>query len=119
MFLGDIIEGARRVQGEWIEKTKEKQADLPDPVPPPIASPLTPSKDDDDNDEESEQAAAKNVATEDRRGPLRPDHLREALRRYKLALEGQGVGMGQAWNHQQRNGVERFPVRTGGRRIFR
>ncbi|KXX75604.1 Transcription initiation factor TFIID subunit 11 [Madurella mycetomatis] len=33
VFIGDIIEGARRVQGEWIGKTGEKQTDLRPPQP--------------------------------------------------------------------------------------
>ena len=111
VFIGDIIESARRVQAEWIEKTGEKQTDLPTP-PASVAG--TP-----DADGEGEQPEAAAVDKDDRRGPLRPEHLREAVRRYKMGFEGGGVGMQQIWHHQQQNGVERFPTRTGGRRIFR
>ena len=56
--------------------------------------------------------------------PLLPDHIREALRRYKkdkegggaglkaLSLSGMGVGAGASPGG-------RFPTATGGRRIFR
>ncbi|KAK4120973.1 TAFII28-domain-containing protein [Parathielavia appendiculata] len=110
VFIGDIIESARRVQGEWIEKTGEKQTDLPSP--PPTANPA-PHADGETNNEANEAKA------DDRRGPLRPEHLREAVRRYRKGFEGGGVGMQWVYHHQQQGGVERFSTRTGGRRIFR
>lgn len=106
VYIGDIIEAARRVQDEWVEKTGEKQTDLPTP---PASAGASPNAD-------GETSAA---ARDDRRGPLRPDHLREAVRRYKMGFEGGGVGIQSTWNRQQQNGVDRFPPRTGGRRIFR
>ncbi|KAK4097561.1 TAFII28-domain-containing protein [Parathielavia hyrcaniae] len=111
VFIGDVIESARRVQGEWIEKTGEKQTDLP--PPPPTAHPMPDTADGQDPDEPDE------AKTEDRRGPLRPEHLREAVRRYRKGFEGGGVGMQWVYHQQQQGGVERFPTRTGGRRIFR
>ncbi len=51
-------------------------------------------------------------------GPLLPDHLREALRRYKRAGEGGGVGMGA----QSLAGMGMLGVgsaRVGGRRLFK
>lgn len=51
-------------------------------------------------------------------GPLRPEHLREALKRYKLAGESRGVGVQQLWHAQHGSGVERFSTRTG-KRLFR
>lgn len=148
VFIGDIIEGARRVQAEWIEKTDEKQTDLPSPPATPGAAGSnnnatgegqSQSQTQGDNSQtngehkEGEDAAAeksdesmpdasqqeKEKERDDRRGPLRPEHLREALRRYKMSFEGGGVGMQLIWHQQQQNGVERFPTRTGGRRIFR
>lgn len=152
VFIGDIIESARRVQGEWIEKTDEKQTDLP--TPPATAAP-SPSADTSstqtqtpaltetthietqtetqiETQTETQTATQADTQTalqpqpqtngpgpEDRRGPLRPEHLREAMRRHRLSLEGGGVGMQLLWHHQQQSGVERFPTRTGGRRIFR
>lgn len=53
------------------------------------------------------------------RGPLRPDHLREAVRRYQASTQSQGIGSLRIWQEQQRCGAERFPIKTGGRRIFR
>ncbi|KAK3947636.1 hTAFII28-like protein conserved region-domain-containing protein [Pseudoneurospora amorphoporcata] len=146
VFIGDIIEGARRVQAEWIEKTDEKQTDLPSPPATPhhaaasnsnaaSQQPQTQGGDPqpngenkeggdtaaDKSDENMPDASQKEKEKErdDRRGPLRPEHLREALRRYKMSFEGGGVGMQLIWHQQQQNGVERFPTRTGGRRIFR
>ncbi|KAK4462997.1 hTAFII28-like protein conserved region-domain-containing protein, partial [Cladorrhinum samala] len=109
VFIGDIIESSRRVQGEWIERTGEKQTDLP--TPPATAAPSP--------DGTTEQVSQGTAAADDRRGPLRPEHLREAMRRYKVGQEGGGVGMQLVWHQQQQNGVNRFPTRTGGRRIFR
>ncbi|KAF0320662.1 Transcription initiation factor TFIID subunit 11 [Colletotrichum sp. SAR11_59] len=103
LFIGELIERARDVQGEWIKATGEKQSELP--TPPPV------SKD--------ENGEASQAAKEDRRGPLRPDHLREAWRRYKMSGDGGWVGIQGLWHEQQSSGVERFPVRTGGRRIFK
>jgi transcription initiation factor TFIID subunit 11 len=112
VFIGDIIETARRVQCEWIEATGEKQTDLPTP---PVSIGASPNA----NDETEVPGNGKDAEGEARRGPLRPEHLREALRRYRKSQEGGGVGMQLIWHQQQQNGVERFPTRTGGRRIFR
>ncbi|KAL0943170.1 uncharacterized protein CTRU02_201056 [Colletotrichum truncatum] len=103
LFIGELIERARDVQGEWIKATGEKQSELP--TPPPSTK--------DENGEISQ------AVKEDRRGPLRPDHLREAWRRYKMSGDGGWVGIQGLWHEQQCSGVERFPVRTGGRRIFK
>ena len=113
VFIGDIVESARRIQGEWIEKTGEKQTDLSMPAPRKDGTgQFLPPND-------MELAIAKLDEDYDRRAPLRPEHLREALRRYMVSHEGSAVGMQAVWHQQQQNGVERFPVRTGGRRIFR
>ncbi|KAH6611513.1 hypothetical protein Trco_001533 [Trichoderma cornu-damae] len=104
LFAGEIIEGARNVQAEWIA-SGEKQSDAPMPTPTP---PPPPPTDEAENDEEADV----------RRGPLRPDHLREAWRRYKLCHESQGVGVQQLWHAQQVTGVERFSTRTRSR-LFR
>ncbi|KID86941.1 transcription initiation factor TFIID subunit 11 [Metarhizium guizhouense ARSEF 977] len=104
LFAGEIIEAARNVQGEWIS-AGEKQTDLPTPPP---------STDDADNDKEAEEAEQPEV----KRGPMRPDHLREAWRRYKLTGESRGVGVQQLWHAQQGSGVERFSTRTR-KRLFK
>lgn len=98
LFAGEIIEAARNVQAEWIV-SGEKQSEVPTPPP---------STEEAENDE----------ATDLKRGPLRPDHLREAWRRYKLCHENRGVGVQQLWHAQQGTGVERFSTRTRNR-LFR
>ena len=114
VYIGDIIEGARRVQAEWAEKLGEKQADLPTPAPSPAHSP--PGV---DGIEPAEGDRLTGSQSQPRYGPLRPDHLREAVRRYKLSMEGGSVGMHALWHQQQHNGVERFGIRTRGRRLFK
>ncbi|KAF2637254.1 histone-fold-containing protein [Massarina eburnea CBS 473.64] len=49
------------------------------------------------------------------KGPLTPDHLREALRRYKRDREGDGAGFAGL----SLEGQERTLARTGGKRLFR
>lgn len=92
LFAGEIIEAARNAQGEWIA-AGEKQSELP--TPPPSTN---------EADEEED--------IDLKRGPLRPDHLREAWRRYKMSGESRGVGVQQLWHAQQGSGVERFSTRT-------
>ncbi|KAL1974735.1 hypothetical protein VTN31DRAFT_4939 [Thermomyces dupontii] len=54
------------------------------------------------------------------RGQLLPDHLREALRRYKRDCEGGGVGMsGLSLQTLGVRGAFTWGVGTGGRRLFR
>lgn len=100
-----MIEAARNVQGEWV-LAGEKQSDLPTP----------PSSTADNPDAGAGASAGQEIDL--RRGPLRPDHLREAWRRYKLSGESRGVGVQQPWHHQQGDGVERFSSRTG-KRLFK
>ncbi|KAK7420819.1 hypothetical protein QQZ08_010219 [Neonectria magnoliae] len=104
LFAGEIIEAARNVQGEWII-AGEKQSDLP--TPPPSNNDAAP-------DDETAAAAEMDL----KRGPLRPDHLREAWRRYRLSGESRTVGVQQLWHAQQASGVERFSTRTG-KRLFK
>ncbi|RFU30729.1 hypothetical protein B7463_g5601, partial [Scytalidium lignicola] len=87
MFAGEMIEGARKVQSEWL------------------------------NREEPEDGNPKEEET--RRGPLLPDHLREAIRRYKMGKEGCLAGQLSLWQHQQSSGVERFAVKVMGKRLFK
>ncbi|KAB5531328.1 hTAFII28-like protein conserved region-domain-containing protein [Coniochaeta sp. 2T2.1] len=123
VFLGDIIESARRIQGEWMDNLDEKQVD--DGLLTPEA---TPGKEQEPTGADGAAATAAAAAAEDddeavrkwhRRGPLRPDHLREALRRYKLAQEGGAVGLHDPWHQQQQSGVERFETRRPGKRLFK
>ncbi|KAK3291765.1 hTAFII28-like protein conserved region-domain-containing protein [Chaetomium fimeti] len=119
VFIGDIIESARRVQGEWIERLDEKQTDLPTPPATVAPTPNPEGEVDTEPREARDPRETRNHEVEDRRGPLRPEHLREAVRRYRRGFEGGGVGMQRVYHQQQQGGVERFPTRTGGRRIFR
>lgn len=121
VFIGDIIEGARRVQAEWAAKLGEKQTDLPTPEPSRRNSPGTNGTEMAGGDKLGDKPEDKPTEekSEIRYGPLRPDHLREAMRRYRLSMEGGSVGMHGLWNLQQHNGVERFGIRTRGRRLFK
>lgn len=47
-------------------------------------------------------------------GPLLPDHLREALRRYRRDQEGGAAGM----KMRSLGGMRGYPAATGGRRLF-
>lgn len=98
LFAGEIIESARNVQGEFVA-AGEKQSELPTP----------PSSTNDVDPEDP---------MDQKRGPLRPEHLREAWKRYRASGESQGVGMQQLWHAQDGNGVDRFSTRTG-KRLFR
>lgn len=98
LFAGEIIEQARSVQSEWIH-AGESQSEMPTPPASTI-----------DIDSEDKPDV--------KRGPLRPDHLREAWRRYKVAGDSQGVGVQQLWHAQQGTGVERFSSRTR-KRMFK
>lgn len=100
LFAGEIIESARQVQAEFVH-AGEKQAELP--TPPPSNADATGDADD---------------PIDLRRGPLRPEHLREAWRRYRVTGESRGVGVQQLWHAQQGDGVERFSTRTG-KRLFK
>ncbi|KAH8654030.1 hTAFII28-like protein conserved region-domain-containing protein [Tricladium varicosporioides] len=98
MFAGEIIEGARRVQTQWLEASGEDQTTG---LPSPPAEGGEPKE------------------KELRRGPLLPDHLRESIRRYKLSQEGGLVGHLGLWQLQQQNGVERFGSKVHGKRLFK
>ena len=104
LFAGEIIESARNVQGEWIE-AGEKQTDLPTPPP---------SNDDAVNDDDGQAGSQPEL----KRGPLRPDHLREAWRRYRKSGDSRTVGVQQLWHAQQGSGVERFSTKTR-KRLFK
>lgn len=106
VFIGDLIETARDVQGEWLaaKALMEKKRDANG------AGEQT-------NGTSESTANTKNPMQVDERdrGPLTPDHLREALRRYKKDREGGSVGF-QGLSIQ---GVDVAASRNGGRRLFR
>lgn len=97
LFAGEMIEGARKVQSEWLETADETQTGLPSPPA--------------DGDKSKEK--------EMRRGPLLPDHLRESLRRYKIAADGGLAGQLGLWQLQQQSGVDRFGVKVRGKKLLK
>ncbi|TVY43214.1 Transcription initiation factor TFIID subunit [Lachnellula subtilissima] len=98
VFAGEMIEGARKVQTQWLESSGEDQTTGLQSLPAEDGKPRE---------------------KETRRGPLLPDHLREALRRHKLTRDGGLVGQLGLWQHQQSSGVERFGTKVGGKRLFK
>ncbi|PQE21797.1 transcription initiation factor TFIID subunit 11 protein [Rutstroemia sp. NJR-2017a BBW] len=102
-YIGEVIEGARKVQTQWIE-AGEPNSGLPSPPAEDIKM--------EDGEEVKE-------ARELRRAPLQADHLREALRRSRDATEGGMAGQLNLWQLQQHNGVERFATRVRGKRLFK
>lgn len=146
-FVGEIIEKARDVQEEWArawdaeiaavktEKEKENKTIKPesdssrpgsaDGPPTDIKSPSLPTAPGYVPSRHQKpvhpQPPLENQANP-HKGPIIPDHLREALRRYKADGEGGGVGLGNLSLHGmglQGEGVWRVGAGLGGRRLFR
>lgn len=88
-----MIEGARKVQTQWIENTGDPQVITTRPQPPGIK--------------------------ETRRGPLLPDHLRESFRRHMLEGNNGLVGELGLWNTQHHSGAERFGTKVQGKRLMK
>lgn len=116
VFVGDLVEASRKVQAEWIAKTGEPQAE------PGVKFPDWPYEEEEHwaepQDGRPRSIHPKVKPKEPPRGALRPDHVREAWRRYKNGAEGGNVGTLELWHKQQSSGVERFGVRNGRRRLF-
>lgn len=91
-MIGELIERARDVQLEWQAAAKRLPTGqaLPDDAP-----------------------MKKRINRRDR-GPLTPDHLREALRRYRKEHPGGGAG----YSGLSLVGKEIAAARMGGRRLF-
>jgi transcription initiation factor TFIID subunit 11 len=103
IFAGEMIEGARQVQDQWIgadDLLKEEIKMKMDKLPTPPAEIM-----------EEEKLLP--------RGPLEPDHLREAHRRYKVKGQGGLAGQLGLWQLQQSSGVERFATKVQGKRLFK
>ncbi|MCJ1290673.1 hypothetical protein MMC34_002215 [Xylographa carneopallida] len=103
VFIGTIIERAREVQKQYAEA----ESSLPSPSrsnQEPVAGLIRL-----DADVKSPKA--------EELGPLLPDHLREALRRYKKDGEGGGAGVEGTSLGLGLSGAG--SMRLGGRRLFR
>ncbi|KAK8153636.1 hTAFII28-like protein conserved region-domain-containing protein [Phyllosticta citrichinensis] len=84
-------------------------------APPSSSSPSSPPSSDPAFPKIAPDAPLRERLSEWDRGPLTPDHLREALRRYKRDREGGAMGfLGLSLE-----GRERTAGRMGGRRLFR
>lgn len=112
VFVGDLIETARKVQIEWVAKTDEPQ------VEPGVKAPIWPY-DEDEHVDRTRSIHPKAKPKAPPLGALRPDHVREAWRRNKTGAEGGNVGALRLWHSQQQSGVERFGVKTKGRSLFK
>lgn len=99
LFAGDLIETARKVQAQWLESDGEMAECL--------------------MDIEQKYGPITNGTKELPRPPLNPDHLREALRRLKVAREADSVGHKGLWQLQQHSGVERFGTKSLGKKLMR
>ncbi|KAI9647738.1 hypothetical protein NHQ30_004124 [Ciborinia camelliae] len=106
-FVGELIEGARKVQTQWIEAGE------------PNAGFANPPLEDTPNTKGEETGEEVQETKELRRAPLQADHLREALRRLREGNEDGLAGQLNLWQLQQHSGVERFGSRVGGKRLFK
>ena len=97
LFAGEMIEGARKVQSEWLESSDESQTGLPSP----------PAEGDKPKEKET------------RRGPLMPDHLRESIRRHRMTRDGGLAGQLGLIRSLGHSGVERFGVKVQGKRLMK
>ncbi len=93
LFMGEIIERARNVQYECMVKSE-----------------MDPTR-----QRWPEGTKPREKKKEIDRGPITPDHLREALRRYKKDREGGSAGFLGLSGH----GVEKVAARVNGKKLFR
>lgn len=128
-FAGEIIERAREVQSEWakaFDKIREmEKLELEDQLEKLEAEP-GPEAETDARVRQRRIDTLKQDIQKYRpnphKGGLLPDHLREALRRYKGDGEGGGVGFGSLSHGlvgAQGAGTWRVGQGNGGRRLFR
>lgn len=94
VFVGEIVDRAKEVQREWMASL--------DKLP-------TGEKNEVGDGEGEAKVADRDM------GPLLPDHLREALRRYRTGKEGGTVG----FTGMSLEGKEKAAVRNGTKRLFR
>lgn len=129
MFVGELVEGARAVQGEWIgagrEGKREKGVASEERIRMDNLNGIVKVEEGTlmggngtellEDATPTQQLPYQPLVQEIDRGPLTPDHLREAVRRYKKDREGGSAGFVGRSLH----GVERTAARTGGKRLFR
>ena len=103
VFIGTIIERAREVQKQYAEAENS--------LPSPSHSNQEAVEGSTSLDTDIKSAKAEDL------GPILPDHLREALRRYKRDGEGGGAGVEGTSLGLGLSGAS--SMRLGGRRLFR
>jgi transcription initiation factor TFIID subunit 11 len=99
LYAGEIIEEARKVQHQWDQADDEAAEAI--------------------KNVEVRHGPVGNGTKELPRGPLLADHMRESLRRHKFSREGGSVGHLGLWQAQQNSGVERFGVKSLGKRLMK
>ncbi|KAA6406553.1 MAG: hypothetical protein FRX48_09718 [Lasallia pustulata] len=92
VFIGNLIERAREVQQQYADAETDAEATLPSP-PPSFAEDARGNGGNNSNGSFPNVELPDTVKKNRDRGPLLPDHLREALRRYKRDGEGGGAGL--------------------------
>lgn len=115
-FVGELLDIALDVQLEWTAASKEQPDRVPDTKAAPVADVTVTDIDSVVHEKGLEgRDALKERLKVPKRGPLLPDHLREALRRYKRDAVGGAAGfMGFSGE-----GRENVAGRTGGKKLFR
>lgn len=112
VFIGNLIERAREVQ----QQHANAEGALPSPTPPGTQDPPM-----DGGGESSgsfpNEGPPGTIKKNGDLGPLLPDHLREALRRYKR--DGEGGGAGLAGVSLGLGVPGSGAARLGGKRLFR
>ena len=116
VFIGNLIERAREVQQQYADAETDAEATLPSP-PPSFAEDPRRNGGNNSNGSFPNAELPDTVKKNRDRGPLLPDHLREALRRYKRDGEGGGAGLAGVSLGLGVPGAG--AARLGGKRLFR
>jgi transcription initiation factor TFIID subunit 11 len=121
IFAAEIIERARHIQAEWAvadelanERLASQQSTQQMSGGPILIQPPSQSTQETLADSVAEKTLKERIKNQ-YLGPLLPDHLREAVRRYRIDAEGGGTGYKQV----QANGFEGFQAGGNGRRLFK